>query len=181
MKQGNQALSVFLPTWEESASIVTWNDDAKITVLKGQLHPSLINRLSFEKTATTFPAFLVQIREKDALLRHVDPSYHKKSLSTHYGSTPQPIVEVLTNDPMDLSTFRINGVMTWTEKDIQERKTPRTDEERAARKAYNIKHNLCQWDSSKDHLSNDYPSAPWNKDKGFYKGNIPCNSTKGKA
>ena len=184
MKQGHKALSDFLPLWEESASIITWNDDAKIDLLRRQLHPAITDRLSFERIATTIPAFLAQVREKDAILRNQEPHYHK-NLSTanpNLSSSSHDARAQDMRDPMDLSAFRVNGVLTWTSKDVETKKIPRSDEERAARKAYNSKHNLCQWDSSKDHAGNDCPFAPWNRDKEFYKGKLSrSDDYKGKA
>ncbi|KAM4064033.1 reverse transcriptase (RNA-dependent DNA polymerase) [Hirsutella rhossiliensis] len=151
MRQGHRSLTVFLPEWYATAKLTEWDSEALIAHLRRALHDDITWRLSLTKskdTPTDLTQFMDLVRTCDSECRQLDANYFKKENASgstkHGGRVPAPAVTPLTTpndsgDSMDLSAI------TWGAEDVASGRRPKTDAERAARKAYCTKHGLCHW------------------------------------
>lgn len=170
LKQGHKTLADFLPSWLELNKSAKFDDLASIAILKAALHGALIDRLSYTSPAllkSDLDGFVAQVREADTTVRSLDPNYHKKTSATTSSLPPSTITVPLTTtqggDAMDLS-----AAVLWTAKDVNRR--PKTDQERAARRVYNLAHGMCTWCNAKDHAGPDCKTSPWGKKKAELEG-----------
>jgi hypothetical protein len=165
LKQGQRALTDFLPEWVAIANKTGFNDIALISQLKVSLHHAILVRLSFiprDEVATTLDEFLTQVRATDSTLSALDSAYTKTGSSTTpsaqaaLGALKSAPTTSDGGDAMDLS-------MLWTKKNVGTK--PQGQEQREARKAYNRANGLYLWCDSPKHFATVCPTAPWNKGK----------------
>lgn len=173
MKQGHRSLTVFLPEWYAVAKLTQWDSGALIAHLRRALHDDITWRLSLTKTKdmpTDLTQFLDLVRTCDNECRQVDANYFKKNSRNSPGQAARPRPTNIppttamqqntdNGEPMDLSAA------TWGAEDVASGRRPKTDAERAARKAYCSKHGLCHWCSSDKHRSLNCDTAPWKTGK----------------
>jgi len=164
-RQGTQQTDLFLAEWQESALTSSLSDDTLIALLRVSLHVKILQRLSFTPRGsqpTTAASFLAWIRQVDADLRVAEPQYWRSKApapqSAIFQSSPAP---TFGTDAMDISATATS--VTWTATDVKNKRRPKNQAERDARKAYNSAHNLCQWCCEASHTSTACPTAPWNK------------------
>jgi hypothetical protein len=165
-RQNLRQTDLFLSEWQENALASGLSDNTLIALLHTSLHPKILQRLSFtpkENQPTTAQSFLAWIRQVDATLRVAEPQYWKsKALAApapRFAST-----STFNPDAMDLSAVGTSPV-EWSATDVKNKRRPKNQAERDARKAYNSAHNLCQWCCEASHTSTACPTAPWNKGK----------------
>jgi hypothetical protein len=169
MKQGHRSLTVFLPEWYAIAKLTEWDNGALIAHLRRALHDNITWRLSLTKSKdvpTELTQFMDLVRTCDSECRQVNANYFKKNAnnSNNHTARPQPTstTPAMTSnggDSMDLS------VITWGAEDVASGRRPKSDAERAARKAYCTEHGLCHWCSSDKHRSLNCDTAPWKTEK----------------
>ena len=152
LRQGHKPTIEFLQDWLAVASKTGFDDKAKIAHLKNALHPEVLTRLSqllLSNTpiATNLTDFLAQIRHIDSVIRTMNPDYTKTKSPSTVTLTPRPFsVPEIANTPLTTSQggdIMDLSALEWSNPDGTRR--PKNDEERKARKAYNIKHGLCLW------------------------------------
>jgi len=172
-EQGHRPFAEFIAEWEGYYYQSGWAGRAGIDTLMDALHPTLKTRFSYladEVVATTVEGIIQQLRTQDRKARDADPSYHKKKSGkpSNLDTTPQipsatPQIDV--GDPMDLSVMGAKlprgKKYIWTREDCDNRKTPKTEEEREAKKKYWKDNKLCSWCFSSAHGGSDCPNAPW--------------------
>jgi hypothetical protein len=171
LKQGNKPTLQFLSEWQDIANKSGLEDKSLIAFLKNSLHHEVLNRLSTmlltnTKISPDLTGFITQIRHIDSVLRSLSPDYTKAKTHTHH--TPQFVTPLSDStslsvsqggDAMDLNAARLSASWGPEKRNVR----PANDEERAARKLYNLKNNLCLWCDSPDHRAKVCPTAPWNK------------------
>ncbi|CAG8971917.1 hypothetical protein HYALB_00014080, partial [Hymenoscyphus albidus] len=94
------------------------------------------------------------IREKDKINRAVQGTQYFKSNSGLFNATPHTLASTSSpSDPdvMDLDAIKVGGKYVWTWKDVEDKTWAKTPELKAARKKFQIEHNLCHYCDEKTH------------------------------
>jgi hypothetical protein len=166
IRQNSRQTDLFLAEWQEAALASGLTDNALIALLQASLHTKILQRLSFtprENQPTTALSFIAWVRQVDATLRATEPQYWKSKVLTTLA--PQSASNSTTFDPDAMDISATVTTATWTATDIVNKRRPRNQTERDARKSYNTAHKLCQWCCEPSHNSTACPTAPWNKEK----------------
>lgn len=168
LEQGKSPMDIFLPDWVATAKATKWDDIALIDHLKNAIHLEVLNRISYlrdDDIPQDLPRYIELIRRCDYEIRQANPDYFKKKKpSNHvlYPSTPNTQPSVAEGgDAMDLSATSTTPPIIWQRKDIENRRRPKTDAEREARRTYCTEYRLCHWCTSPKHSSPNCTTAPW--------------------
>lgn len=167
-RQGQSALSSFLPQWLADAKLSDLNDGGKIQCLKLALHPALLNRLTFcQQKFGSLKEYLEVVRDQDALLRSLDATYFRKNTSSAATAigyqvspshTPAP---ASFGDPMDLSAAQLQpDFRIGTFDPATTTRRPVTSQERGARRDYAKYHHLCIYCLKPGHVLASCPTRP---------------------
>ncbi|CAG8976471.1 hypothetical protein HYALB_00010607, partial [Hymenoscyphus albidus] len=164
LEQGTSPMAIFLPDWVATANATKWDDTALIDHLRNAIHPEVLNRISFlrdDDIPQDLPRYTELVRRCDYEVRQANPDYLEKNKAgshTPYPFTPYTPPPANGGDAMDLSATL---PVTWQRKDIENKRRPKTDAEREARRTYYTEHRLCHWCASPKHFAPNCTTAPW--------------------
>lgn len=156
-KQGHRPVSEFLSSYLSLATAAnsTGFDCTQRLVLA--VHPSIRDRILSDPRYTSaieINALADLIREKDNINRAVYGAQYLKSNLSSFTATPiipAPTASLPDPDAMNLDALKVGGKYVWTWKDVEDKTWAKTPELKAARKKFQIEHNLCHYCDDKTH------------------------------